>query len=58
MTGVSLPNLYSEPRPASRIGMKEEVIAFTVLLVGHAAAVLVFVGEIWFDRRQRYPFVH
>ncbi|XP_063540717.1 uncharacterized protein LOC134749631 [Cydia strobilella] len=55
---VSLPNLYSEPRPASKIGMKEQVIAFTVLLVGYIASVVAFVIEIWFDRRQKYPFIH
>ncbi|XP_063626418.1 uncharacterized protein LOC134798014 [Cydia splendana] len=55
---VSLPNLYSEPRPASKIAMKEQVIAFTVLLVGYAASVIAFVIEIWFDRRQKFPFIH
>ncbi|XP_063386185.1 uncharacterized protein LOC134672214 [Cydia fagiglandana] len=55
---VTLPYLYSEPRPASKIGMKEQVIAFTVLLVGYAASVITFVMEIWFDRRQKYPFIH
>ncbi|XP_061720329.1 uncharacterized protein LOC133527977 [Cydia pomonella] len=55
---VSLPNLYSEPRSASKIGMKEQAIAFTVLLVGYAASVIAFVIEIWFDKRKKYPFIH
>lgn len=54
MFGVShsLPDLRRQPRPFAKITLRNERIAFGVLILGYILSLIVFVVEIVIGRRR------